>query len=30
MLLDRLVRAFTGHPLDGLRGAYKLKDVEVR
>lgn len=30
ILLDRQVRALIGRPLDGLRGAYKLKDVEIR
>src|SRR5438309_10365664 len=29
-LLDRQVLALTGRNLDGLRGAYKLKTVEVR
>jgi hypothetical protein len=30
MLLDRQVQALTGRTLDGLQGAYKLKEVEVR
>jgi hypothetical protein len=30
VLLDRQVRAFTGRPLEGVRGAYKMKEVEIR
>ena len=30
MVLDRQVQALTGRALDGLRGAYKLKDVIIR
>lgn len=30
IVLDRHVEALTGRSLDGLRGAYKLKDVEIR
>jgi hypothetical protein len=30
MLLDRQVQAWTGRNLDGLRGAHRLKDVEIR
>jgi hypothetical protein len=30
LLLDRQVEALTGRNLDGLRGAYRLKDVEIR
>jgi hypothetical protein len=29
-VLDRQVQAVTGRNLDGLRGAYKLKNVEIR
>jgi hypothetical protein len=29
LVLDRQVQALTGRPLDGLRGAYKLKQVDV-
>jgi hypothetical protein len=30
VLLERQVRALTGRPLDGVRGAYKMKEVEIR